>query len=108
MIAMKIELELHKDGDLLLLNSQDMYEYIGESSESDVMFAYYIDKWCQYLNYPLLHNDEMMFGDADLARLEGWINGYNYAKKIDARWEKGVVVFRYGKHSITLNKPFRI
>ena len=105
---MKIELELHKDGNLLLLNSQDIYKYIGESSEADIMLAYYIDKWCEYLNYPLLHNDDMKFGDIDLERLESWITGYNYAKKIDVTRKDGVVSFRYGKHSIALSIPFKI
>ena len=105
---MKIELELHKDGDLLLLESQDVYKYIGEETEADIMLAQYIDKWCEYLNYPLLHNDDMKFGDTKLSRLEGWITGYNFARKIDVKTENGVVAFRHGKHKITLNKPFKI
>lgn len=105
---MKIELELHKEGNVLLLDSQDIYNYVGENTKADLMLAYYIDKWCEYLNYPFLHNDEMKFGDPEKSRLEGWITGYNFAKNVGIKMEKGVVVLRHGKHTITLNKPFEI
>lgn len=105
---MKIELELHKEDDLLLLNSQDIYKYIDESTEEDIRLAYYIDKWCQCLNYPFINNDEMMFGDPFRSGIEGWIAGYNYAKKISVEHKNGVVIIHHKKHTITLNKPFRI
>lgn len=106
-MTMKIELELHREGNLLLLDSNDIYSYIGETTNADLELAYYVDEWCKYLNYPLLHNDDMKFADATYAKMEGWITGYNFAKKIDAKDENGVVVFRHGKHTITLNKPFK-
>lgn len=105
---MKITLELHKEGDLLLLNSQDIYKYIGEETEAEIRLAYYIDKWCQSLNYPFINNDEMMFGDPFRTKIDGWIDGYNYAKGIIVEHKGGVVIIHYGKHTITLNKPFRI
>ena len=107
---MKIELELHKCGNALLLESQDVYEYIGESTESEIMLAYYIDKWCQYLNYHIsgLHNKEMAFGDTEYEGLCQWITGYNYAKKIDVSHENSAVHIKHGKYKITLNKPFEI
>ena len=105
---MKIELELHKHDDCLLLDSSDIYSYIGEETEADLMLAYYIDQWCQYLNHPLLTNRELLFGDTEAARLDGWIAGFNMAKKIDVERKNGVVVIHYKKHTIILNKPFQI
>ena len=105
---MKITLELHKEGNSLLLNSQDIYEYVGETTDADFVLAYYIDKWCEYLNYPLIHNNEMKFGDPEKTRLEGWLSGFNFAKRVDVKMEGGVVILRYGKHKIILNKPFEI
>jgi hypothetical protein len=105
---MKIELELHRYGNALLLESQDIYNYIGESTDSEIRLAHYIDKWCQYLNYYIsgLHNTEMAFGDTEYEGLRQWIAGYNYAKQIDVSYEKGAVHIKHGKYKITLSKPF--
>lgn len=104
---MKIELELHKDGKFLLLESQDIYNFVDEQTTADLQLACYVDKWCEYLNYPFLHNTDMKFGDTEYSRLEGWITGFGYAKGIDVDDRNGVVSFRYGKHTVTLNKPFK-
>lgn len=105
---MIIEMGLHQDGNLLLLDSQDIYEYVGENTAKELEIAYYIDKWCAYLNYPLLHNDDMKFGDTELSRLEGWIDGYNYAKQIRVEREPGNVKLRYGRYHVVLPVPFCI
>ena len=102
---MKIELELHRDGNLLVLDSKDIYKYIGEETKADLDFAYYIDQWCQYLNYSM-YNSETAFGSPQKSLLKGWIDGYNFAKKIEPKYEKGFIVFQHGKYSVTLNEPF--
>lgn len=107
-IEMKIELELHKVDDALLLESTDIYKYIGEATKQEMMLAYYIDQWCKSLNYPLLHNQEMAFGDPEKAMLDGWIAGYNFAKNIDVSDDQGCVIIHHGKYEITLNKPFAL
>lgn len=105
-MTMKIELKLHQFDQFLLLESADIYDFVGESKNADLELAYYVDMWCQYLNYPFLHSKNLKFADADYAKLEGWITGYNFAKKIDVDDRNGVIAFRFGKHEIVLNKPF--
>ena len=103
---MNIVLELHREANMLLLDSSDIYNFVGESTNADLELALYVDKWCEYLNYPFLHNGDMKFPDADYAKLEGWLDGYSFAKKIDVDESKAFVKFKFGKHNITLHQPF--
>lgn len=105
-MAIKITLDLHKDGNALVLNPQDIYNYIGESTPKEIELAYYIDKYCEYLNYYIYNNKEMAFGDPFIARLEGWLAGYEYAKKIEVTKNKDVVEIKMRGYRIILNKPF--
>lgn len=107
-LAKKIVLELHKDGDWLVLNSQDIYDYIGESTEQEIELAFYIDKWCEYLNYYAYSNRDMKFGDPFISRLEGWLSGYNQAKKIKTEETKEFVKIKMRGYNILLHKPFEI
>lgn len=104
----KIILELHKEENLnsCTLESQDIYKYVGENEEQEIELALYIDKWCQYLNYHILNNKEMAFGDTDLSTLKGWLDGYNFAKKIDVQNFKDRVEIKMRGYFIVLNKPF--
>lgn len=103
---MNIVLELHREANMLLLESSDIYSFVGETTKADLELALYVAKWCEYLNYPLLHNNDMKFLDADYTKLEGWLDGYSFAKKIDVDERKDAVRFKFGKHNITLNRPF--
>ena len=104
----KIVLELQKDteSNACTLNHQDIYNYVGECTEQEVEFALYIEKWCEYLNYYILNNKEMAFGDTDYARLEGWLAGYNFAKKIDVTNFKDRVEIKMKGYFVILNRPF--
>lgn len=105
----EITLDLHKEGDALVLNSQDIYNFIGSLTDEEIRLAYYIDKWCQYLNYFLVgNNKEMAFGDVIYARLESWIDGYNFAAKYQVDWHRDRVEIKTKKHLIVLKKPFEI
>lgn len=103
-----VVLELHNDEELhaVVLDSNDIYEYVSERTIEEVELALYVDKWCTYLNYHILNNREMAFGDVDYARLEGWITGYNHAKKIDVRHFTDRVEIKMRKYFIVLKKPF--
>jgi hypothetical protein len=103
---MNIVLELHREANMLLLDSADIYNFVGEESNAELELALYVAKWCEYLNYPFLHNRDMRFTDADCAKLEGWIDGYSFAKKIDVDERNDAVRFKFGKHNITLHQPF--
>lgn len=45
----KILLDLHheKGTNNLLLDSQDVFNYIGESTKAEMQLFYYLDKWCE-------------------------------------------------------------
>ena len=107
-MAKNITLELHKDGNWLVLDSQDIYDYIGESTEQEIELAFYIDKWCEYLNYYAYSNKEMKFGDPFISRLEGWLAGYNQAKKIKIEETKEFVKIKMRGYDILLWRPFEI
>lgn len=102
-----IELKLHNDAESNqpYLDSQDVYAFIGETSKEELEVAYYIDKWCEYLNYHIEHNNEMMFGDTTLARLEGWLTGYNHAKHLEIHQHTDKIEINMRKYFITLEKP---
>ena len=104
----KIILDLHKDDHALILESQDVYKYVGENNEQELELAFYIGKWCEYLNYYIFNNKEMSFGDSDYARLEGWLTGYNHAKKIQVNDFKDRVEINTKGYFIILSKPFEI
>lgn len=106
-----IRLKLHRDSaDCLMLDSQDIYEYIGESTFEEIEFALYIDKWCKYLNYHIggLHNTNMIIGDSEYSKLDGWLDGYNYAKKYEVTHHAGFVEIKTKKFLVVLERPFEI
>ena len=101
-----IELKLHhEEGTFLhLLESQDIYDFVDESSVEDVELAYYVEKWCEWLNYFFL-NDATVNGNLEEARLRGWINGYNYAKHVDEQEYDDRYILVMKKYVITIHKP---
>lgn len=86
-MKIQIKLTLHRYDQFLLLDSQDCYQYIGENTEKEVELAHYIEMFCESKNYSLLKNPEMAFDDGKEFQLNGWVDGYNYAKhhKIDEK-----------------------
>ena len=107
-MAMKITLPLHKEGNALVLNSQDVYKYLKEDDYKEIELAYYIDKYCEYLNYYIYNNKELAFGDPFIAKLEGWLAGYECAKKAEVTNNKDVIEIKMRGYHIILNKPFEI
>lgn len=107
----EITLDLHKcddDDRFLLLDGMDITEYIPDTTEQGAKFAMYIDKWCQYLNRTVTDNNEMAFGNVELARLEGWITGYGTAKGYTSdETHNSYVVINAGLYVIKLSKPFK-
>ena len=106
----EIRLDLHKEENSLVLNSEDVYQYVGEIKKNDIELAYYIDKWCRYLNYYIggEHNREMLFGDTEHTRLGAWLDGYNFAKKYKVEGEKSKITIRTKEYLIILHRPFDI
>lgn len=102
----KIVLELHKQDDAYVLESQDMFQYIGEMTNQEVELALYINKWCQYLNYYIFHSKDMMFSDAEYARLEGWLDGYECAKDIHVDNFDDRIEIDMKRYHIILKKPY--
>lgn len=103
---MLIELKLHQDCQFHMLDVQDAYEHLGETSDREIELAYYISVWVEYLNHPLFHNPDFAFADADYAQLGGWITGYNFAKKINVEEDDTTVRFKYGRDRVILHKPY--
>lgn len=104
----KIVFDLHGEENYCVLKSQDVYKYVGESNEKDVELALYTNKWCEYLNYHVFNSKEMLFGDPKFAELEGWISGYNFAKKIEVEHSPSQVVIKTKEYLIILPRPFEI
>lgn len=109
----KIDLSLHCDeNNSLTLDFQDVLEELSENDEEDVEFAHYAEKYCQYLNYFTCHNRELAVLDADYARLDGWINGYNMAKRAIISEVKGKILvkikIRKKTFHISFPKPIAI
>lgn len=100
-------MNLHEsDGNCLLLDSQDVYEYVGEKIEAEIEFAYYIDKWCEYLNSFVLDNKELAFGNINQARLDGWLKGYEFGKGYVSERKNGFVTIKAKRYRVTLKIPY--
>ena len=105
-----IHLKLHREANSLMLDSQDIYDYVGEEKAEDLELACYVDKWCEYLNWYVggIHNTEMKFGDTDYAKLGSWLDGYNFAKKYEVSYSKNRTEIKTKKYLIILDTPFDI
>ena len=103
----KILLDLHheKDTNNLLLDSQDVFNYIGESTKAEMQLFYYLDKWCEWLNYYFTHSSTCN-GNLEEAQLRAWIGGYNYAKGIDEQEFKDCYILVMRGYEVTIKKPF--
>lgn len=103
----KILLDLHheKGTNNLLLDSQDVFNYIGESTKAEMQLFYYIDKWCEWLNYYFTHSSTCN-GNLEEAQLRAWIGGYNYAKGIDEQEFKDCYILVMRGYEVTIKKPF--
>lgn len=107
----EIHLKLHNENNVsCMLESQDIYDYVGEEKAEDIELALYIDKWCEYLNWYVggMHNTEMKFSDSEYLILQGWIDGYNFAKKYDVSKKDNCIKIKTKKYLIILDIPFDI
>ena len=96
---------LHKQDGVFVLDAQDVFQHITEATKEERELAFYLGKWCELLNYYVFHSKELMFGDAEYARLDGWIDGYNHAKAIQIYDHDDRVEIDMKKYHIILNKP---
>lgn len=103
----KILLDLHheKGTNNLLLDSQDVFNYIGETAKAEMQLFYYLDKWCEWLNYYLTHSTTCN-GNLEEAQLRAWIGGYNYAKGIDEQEFHDCYILVMRGYEVTIKKPF--
>ena len=108
---MKVEItfNLHKEKGTnnFLVDFQDVFEFIGEQTRAEVELGFYLGKWCDWLNYYFTHSPTAN-GNIDEERLRSWIDGYNYAKKIDEQEFHDRYVLSMRGYLITLYKPFTI
>ena len=108
---MKIEITLNvrrEEGtNNLLLNSQDVFDFIGETTNREMELFIYIDKWCEWLNYYFTHTSTCN-GNPEELQLRSWLKGYNYAKKIDEQEFHDRYVLSMRGYLITIYKPFSI
>lgn len=105
----KILLDLHpeEETNYLLLDSQDAFKFIDENNKEDVKLFYYLEKWCQYLNYYLI-NTVTCNGNIDAAQLKAWISGYNFAKDIIEQEFDNCYILTMKKYEITIKKPLSL
>lgn len=108
-MKVEITLGLHKEKGTnnLLVDFQDVFDFVGESTRKEVELGYYLEKWCMWLNYYFV-NTPTANGNIDEAQLRGWIDGYNYAKHIDEQEFHDRYVLSMRGYLITLYKPFSI
>ena len=106
----RIHLELHREDNALLLEHQDIYDYVGETTEAEMELAHFVERYCAYLNWYVsgLHNTEMKFADSEYERLKGWLSGYCYGKKYETENYPNRVEIKTPKYLIVLDRPFEI
>lgn len=105
----EIILNVHKEKGTnnLLLDAQDVFDFIGESTNAELQLFYYLEKWCDWLNYYFTHSSTCN-GNIEEIQLRAWISGYNYAKHIDEQEFHDRYVLNMRGYLITLYKPFAI
>lgn len=104
-----ILIDVHKEtgSNALLLDSQDAFKFIGELELQEMEIYYYIEKWCEYLNYPFIKSSTCN-GNLDLSLLRGFIDGYNFAKHAEEQEFEDKFVVTMRNFVITFMKPFEI
>lgn len=105
----EITLNVHREKGTnnLLLDSQDVFDFIGETTKAEMQLFCYLDKWCEWLNYYFTHKATCN-GNPDEIQLRAWLQGYNYAKQIDEQEFDDRYVLSMRGYVITLYKPFTI
>lgn len=103
----KIELIAKREvgSNLYLLDSQDIFDYVGEEKREDIQLYYYLDKWCDYLNYPFMHS-YTAYGNPDESLLRGFIDGFNYAKSIREEQTDTHYYLSMRGYEIKIEKPY--
>ena len=105
----EITLNLHREKGTnnLLVDFQDVFDFIGETTKAEVELGYYLEIWCKWLNYYFTHSPTAN-GNVDETQLRAWIDGYNYAKHIDEQEFSDRYVLSMRGYIVTLYKPFSI
>ena len=105
----KILLELHKESGTnnLLLDSQDVFKFIGENTNEEMRLFYYLDKWCDWLNYYFTHTTTYNGNPEEIEeiQLRSWLDGYNYAKRIDEQEFNDRYILVMRGYETTIMKP---
>lgn len=106
-MKIKIILKVHpaKGASYSLLEHQDIYEFIGESTVEEIDLAFYISKWCDWLNH-YVTDSVPVHGDIKGTELRSWIQGYNYAKHVDETEFSDSYVLSMKGYLITIYKPY--
>lgn len=102
----KITLNLHSEPGTknMLLDSQEVFDFIGETTDEELQLFYYIDKWCEWLNYYFTHSSTCN-GNIEEVQMRSWLCGYNYAKQIDEQEFEDRYVLTMRKYIVTIYKP---
>lgn len=100
-------LHREKGTNYFLVDFQDVYNYIGEGTTKEVELSFYLEKWCEFLNYYFSHSAPV-HGDVKYPELRSWLNGYNYAKHIDEQEFHDRYILVMTGYVVTLFKPFEI
>lgn len=108
MVRVGMCFELHHNDGVLTLDGNDVYKWIDENSPANARLARYVQKWCEYLNYPLFHNKEMGFEDAEYARIGAWLDGYSFAMNYHIERGKLNVMIDTRRYTIILPIPYAI
>lgn len=108
-MKVEITLNVHKEKGTnnLLLDSQDVFDFIGESTNAEMQLFYYLDRWCEWLNYYFTHTSTCN-GNPEELQMRAWLSGYNYAKRIDEQEFNDRYVLSMRGCVITIYKPFAI
>lgn len=103
----KILLDLHHEEGTnnLLLDIQDVFDYITEKTKAERQLLDYLSKWCDWLNYYFTHSSTCN-GDIEEARLRAWIIGYNYAKAIEEQELHDCYILVMRGYEVKIKKPF--
>lgn len=110
-IKKEIPIGLYKDDktNACLLNYKDAYQVLDRNNPADNRIMVYIKKYCEFLNYPVIHERQMtMDFHLEYEKLMNWIHGYNYAKEIIPKFEKHRVIIEIEDYYIIFCTPFSI
>lgn len=109
-LQIKIDLEHDETLGACLLDFQSVFNkgYLNEYDDKYLRLGMYLNKLCELYNYPILRNKNLRFDDGDYCRLQGWVNGYDYAIKHKIQELPGSVIIKGRWYEIRFDKPFMV